>query len=335
MAGSADIVNSTLTGNAANDAALVYIGKDLNVVNSVIVTSHGSRPAVLAETIKAAYSIFSGSPENMVVDDHNLTGSTFSALYSGSENGRTVPMEESPAAIGVWTMYNPETREIAYSERPEDIWTVKYKPENMQWRVLGGGLTSYNSVYLVGGDSTMPSIGANWIRSGRNHPDYGPGVDYSKYDPNYNGGFGYDWGYNSVVNGYLADPTARLSDDTESGMGWYASMLSELFGFRSPQSRILSVTGGIPSDELELSVDADTEDFGEFQEAPYRADDGTPLSQEELNAIRNAAVTGRVPDDSVHLDEAVHEKVAASLRSSELFKDSFDKALDTLLGLDA
>jgi len=196
-------------------------------------------------------------------------------------------------------------------------------------------LTSFNSAYLVAGNSSMPSIGANWIQSGRNHPDYGPGVDITKFNANYNGGLGFDWGYNSVVNGYLANPSSLLFDDTETGMGWYASMLSELFGFRTLQTSVLSVTGGIPSDELELSVDADTEDFGEFQEAPYRADDGTPLSQEELNAIRNAAVTGRVPSDSVHLDEAVHEKVAASLRNSELFKDSFDKALDALLGLDA
>ena len=160
-------------------------------------------------------------------------------------------------------------------------------------------------------------------------------MDFTKINPTYNGGFDDDWGYSSVVNRYLADPETRLSDETESGMGWYASMLSELFGFRTPQTSILSVTGGIPSDELELSVDADAEDFGEFQEAPYRADDGTPLSQEELNAIRNAAVSGRLPADSVHLDEAVHAKVANSLRSSELFKDSFDKALDALLGLDA
>ncbi len=334
-AASADIVNSTIAGNTADASALVAVTDDLNAANSIIVTSRGSGQAVAAGSVKSAYSIYSGTLENVVVDVNNLTGSTFNALFSDNEGGRPMPREDSPAAVGVWTMYDPETREIAYSERPEDIWTVKYKPENMQWHILGGGLTSSNSAYLVSGSSSMPSIGANWIQGGQNHPDYGPGVNTDMINPSFTGDYGLYWDYNSLVSGYYLNPYSSLTLDSESGMGWYSSLLSDLFGIRSQQSRILSVTGGIPSDELELSVDADMEDFGEFQEAPYSAEDGTPLSQEELNAIRNAAVTGRMPDDSVHLDEAVHEKVAASLRSSELFKDRFDKALDALLGLDA
>ena len=59
------------------------------------------------------------------------------------------------------------------------------------------------------------------------------------------------------------------------------------------------------------------------------------MRQEELDAIRTAAVTGTKPEETLNLEESVHEQVASSLRSADLFKDSFDKALDKLLGLDA
>ena len=96
--------------------------------------------------------------------------------------------------------------------------------------------------------------------------------------------------------------------------------------------------GQTPSGEndIDLSVKGMVEDdFSEFIEAPYHAEDGVPLTEEELNQIRNAAVTGERPEDSLNLSETVHQKVASALRSADLFKDSFDKALDTLLGLDA
>ena len=158
----------------------------------------------------------------------------------------------------------------------------------------------------------------------------------TQINPSYKGGFLVgDWGYNSVVNSYLMNSGSSLFGADETGMGWYAELVSELFGFKSSWFKVLSVTGGIPHEELDLSVDASNVDFGDFQETPYHAEDGTPLNQTELNAIRSAAITGRLPEDSVHLDDAVHSQVASSLRSAELFKDSFDKALDALLGLDA
>ena len=335
-ANSADIVNSTLTGNPDDGAALVHINSDLNVANSIIVTGNPGGTAVLAGDISSVYSIYSGTLENTSVDVENLTGIGFDSLFTGrSDDGRLVIAENSPAAVGVWTMYDADTRKIAYSERPEGIWTVKYKPENMNWRYLGGAAAKFQASLLVGNASEFPSIGAYWLNTGMNHPDYGPGVNTNMINPTWNGGFGFDWGYNSVVNSYLLDPASTLSDPFESGMGWYASMLSELFGFKGQQTGVLSVFGGIPAEELDLSVDASAEDFGEFQEAPYHAEDGTPLSESELNDIRSAAVTGRVPAESVRLDSEVSGQVAASLRSAEPFKDGFDKALDYLLGLDA
>jgi len=290
---------------------------------------------VSAAETQAAYSVFSSTPDNLSVNDHNVMNGN-SSIFSGKDGeGHLVVKEDSVAAVGVWTAYDPDSGDIYYSTRPEDFWTEGYNASNMQWNKLGGGTVPYSTVtsLLLTPANVFPSIGGH--SSGTYHPDYGPGVNTDKVNPSFNGIYGFNWGYNSLVSSYYMNPYASLTLDSETGMGWYSSLLSDLFGIRSPQSEILSVTGGIPTDELGLSVDTDMEDFGEFQEAPYSAEDGTPLSQEELNAIRNAAVTGRVPDDSVHLDEAVHEKVAASLRRSELFKDSFDKALDTLLGLDA
>ena len=108
-----------------------------------------------------------------------------------------------------------------------------------------------------------------------------------------------------------------------------------MFGFKSSWFEVLSVDGGIPAEELDLNVDGASSTFGEFEESPYHADDGTPLSESEMDAIRSAAITGRVPAESVRLDAEVSGQVAASLRSAEPFKDGFDKALDYLLGLDA
>ena len=211
---------------------------------------------------------------------------------------------------------------------------MTYAPENMSWRYLGGGSAVYQPSLLVG-SSDMPSIGRNWSSGSWNHPDYGPGVNAdlalpSVQIPTFTG----DWGYNSIVNSYLMDTRSSLFGADESGMGWYDTLLSELFGFRAQQTKVFSVLGNIP-EELDVCVDVSDEEFEEFQETPYHAEDGTPLDQTELNAIRTAAVTGRLPEDSVHLDDAVDSQVASSLRSAELFKDGFDKALDALLGLDA
>ena len=97
-----------------------------------------------------------------------------------------------------------------------------------------------------------------------------------------------------------------------------------------------AVKGAVPSEELDVSVDGVQENFNEFQEAPYRAQDGSPLSPEEqADLLKSITLNRRLPEDSLNLSEAVHEQVASSLRSAELFKDSFDKALESLLGQDA
>ena len=78
-----------------------------------------------------------------------------------------------------------------------------------------------------------------------------------------------------------------------------------------------------------------SDDFTRFQETPYHAD-GTLLTDDEITAIRNAAVNGTAEEEELlTLSETIGEKVASALRKADIFKDSFDKALDQLLGADA
>ena len=163
-------------------------------------------------------------------------------------------------------------------------------------------------------------------------------------DPSYSGLFSTDWSSYVLANGILIDPGFYLTFATDSELGWYDDLYQQLFGRRYTDLDSFSVitgrgdVGQTPSGEndIDLSVKGMVEDdFSEFIEAPYHSGDGVPLTEEELNQIRNAAVTGERPEDSLNLSETVHQKVASALRSADLFKDSFDKALDTLLGLDA
>ncbi|MBQ9338435.1 MAG: DUF4347 domain-containing protein [Lentisphaeria bacterium] len=336
-ASSADIVNSTLTGAPGDGAYLVDVANDLNVANSIIVTYDQGTPSVKADFVRSAYSIYSGSP-SFGVNDSNVTGQSVASVFGTDnlQNGQLAVADGSLASLGVWTQYNPDTREISYSVRPDGVWTERYSPERMQWRYLGGGSASYSPAYLVGRPGDYPSVGAYWVPGGQNHPDYGPGVNTTKINPSYKGLLFDDWGYNSVVNGYWLDPHSSLISESESGSGWYASMLSELFGYRYSPADNIAVLGMVPDDAMDLSVDGVQEDFDGFQEAPYRADDGSPLSPEEQEDLRKSiTLNRRLPEDTLNLSDAVHQQVASSLRSAELFKDSFDKALETLLGQDA
>ena len=173
-ANSADILNSSLTGNPLDGFSLVEVAGDLNVANSIIVTNDSRWTSVAAGTLKSAYSIYSGTPD-FTADAENLTEQSFGSVFAGTENGRLLVADGSSAAMGVWTQYDPESRTIIYSVRPENIWTMNYSPKYMQWRYLGGGIAGYNPALLVG-SADFPSIGAYWVTGGKNHPDYGPGV---------------------------------------------------------------------------------------------------------------------------------------------------------------
>ena len=316
MADDVTLVNVTAaynTGDAVNAAGTV------KSVNSIVMG------AVKAAETQAAYSVFSETPANLSVNESNVMNASEENLFAGRDGaGHLILREDSVAMIGVWTAYNQDTGDIYYSTRPD--WSDNYTAMSMQWNLLGGGTVPYASVssYLLTNPNLYPSIGG--YSSGAYYMDFGPGVNNGMVNPSYNGETAL--GYNSVVNSL--------------GMGWYSQLSEQLFG---PDYSMMSFSvlngrrdlGSVPAMEngLNLTVNGSLEEeFEEFSENPYY-EDGTPLSQEELDAIRTAAVTGTKPEETLNLEESVHEQVASSLRSADLFKDSFDKALDKLLGLDA
>ena len=339
----ADIVNSSITGTAGDGSALVSVPGLAQVANSVIV-GDGMADSVSAGEVYAAYSIFGNQPGNLSVNDGNVFGQTRGSVFNGLVNGKLTTAKNSPASTGVWTTYDAASGEINYTTRPDSVWTEGYNPNRMTWNYLGPGNRPgrYIASNLVGSAEMSPSIGAFWGNSVK--PDFGPGVNAGMVDPSYSGLFSTDWSSYVLANGILIDPGFYLTFATDSELGWYDDLYRQLFGRRYTDLDSFSVitgrgdVGQTPSGEndIDLSVKGMVEDdFSEFIEAPYHAEDGVPLTEEELNQIRNAAVTGERPEDSLNLSETVHQKVASALRSADLFKDSFDKALDTLLGLDA
>lgn len=339
----ADIVNSSITGTAGDGSALVSVPGLAQVANSVIV-GDGMADSVSAGEVYAAYSIFGNQPGNLSVNDGNVFGQTRGSVFNGLVNGKLTTAKNSPASTGVWTTYDAASGEINYTTRPDSVWTEGYNPNRMTWNYLGPGNRPgrYIASNLVGSADMSPSIGAFWGNSVK--PDFGPGVNAGMVDPSYSGLFSTDWSSYVLSNGILIDPGFYLTFATDSELGWYDDLYQQLFGRRYTDLDSFSVitgrgdVGQTPSGEndIDLSVKGMVEDdFSEFIEAPYHAEDGVPLTEEELNQIRNAAVTGERPEDSLNLSETVHQKVASALRSADLFKDSFDKALDTLLGLDA
>ena len=339
----ADIVNSSITGTAGDGSALVSVPGLAQVANSVNV-GDGMADSVSAGEVYAAYSIFGNQPGNLSVNDGNVFGQTRGSVFNGLVNGKLTTAKNSPASTGVWTTYDAATGEINYTTRPDSVWTEGYNPNRMTWNYLGPGNRPgrYIASNLVGSAEMSPSIGAFWGNSVK--PDFGPGVNAGMVDPSYSGLFSTDWSSYALANGILIDPGFYLTFATDSELGWYDDLYRQLFGRRYTDLDSFSVitgrgdVGQTPSGEndIDLSVKGMVEDdFSEFIEAPYHAEDGVPLTEEELNQIRNAAVTGERPEDSLNLSETVHQKVASALRSADLFKDSFDKALDTLLGLDA
>jgi len=352
-AASLDLLNSSITGTAGDGAALIRATTALQIANSIVVGNTADVQAVNATgagKFYTAYSIFSGNAAqlaNASVNVENLTGNSFATVFgAGQLNafGQLVIPNDSPAAMGVWTTYNRATGAIHYSTRPEGVWTVGYNVNNVQWNYLGPGnsMAGFSLSNLVVG-SGNPSIGAYWLNSSSSLPDFGPGVNTDLANPSYNG-MAMDWGYNSVIDAFLADPGFYLTMSGEFSMDWMETLSRQLFGVPYTEMNTFSVLGGrgdlgeVPSGEYGLGISingADSDDFTRFEETPYHSD-GTPLTEDELELIRNAAVKGSVEEETIPtLSETIGEKVLSALRSADIFKDSFDKALDQLLGVDA
>ncbi len=352
-AASLDLLNSSITGTTGDSSALIRATNALQIANSIVVGNSAADTAVDATgagKFYTAYSIFSGNAAqlaNASVNVENLTGNSFATVFGAAQInafGQLAIPDDSPAAMGVWTTYNRATGAIHYSTRPEGIWTVGYNVNNVQWNYLGPGnsMAGFSLSNLVVSNG-HPSIGAYWLNSSSSLPDFGPGVNTDLANPSYNG-MAMEWGYNSVIDAFLADPGFYLTMSGEFSMDWMESLSRQLFGVPYMEMNTFSVFGGrgdlgaVPSGEYGLGISingAASDDFTRFEETPYHSD-GTPLTEDELELIRSAAVKGTVEEEAIPtLSESIGEKVLSALRSADIFKDSFDKALDQLLGVDA
>jgi len=312
--GDATLVNTTM---AYNTGDAVNAGGTAKVANSIVMGT------VDASETQAAYSVFSETPANLSVNDHNVTDATESAIFSGRDSsGNLIVREDSVASMGVWTAYNPDNGDVYYSTQPE-FWTQDYNAQNMEWKLLGGGSVSYSVVssYLLSAPDVPQSIGAYSVGGRASLPDSGPGV-------------------NSFMGAYALSNFDLFGFSTYADLedGWYSPLYEQLFGRKYEEMGSFSVLNGrgdldgVPNgEELDISVNGTLdEDFQEFVEEPYY-ENGTPLTAEELNQIRQAAVTGSIPEESVTLQADVDQDVASALKKADLFKDSLDWALDSLL----
>ena len=338
-AANATIVNSSMLGNPEDGNAVVSVTGDANVANSILTSDRNSVNGLAAGgEIDAAYSLFSGSVTVNGNNDHNMDGLTSGAVFNGrNAEGQLTLDANSPAAIGVWTSYNETTGEVSYTVRPEDgsgysawsevedVWTIGYKAWNMNWKSLeSGNAVSYASVSsdLLIQPAQAPSIGS--YQSGMFKPDFGPGINNTVIDPSYNG---------------VDEEALTVVADRGS---WFGSLYEQLFGKRFDEESFSVLNdrldvGRMPNGEYDISLSVQSvseEEFDEFVEEPVY-EDGTPLSAEELEQLRKMTLRNGVPEESVALTEEAEENVVSLLENSDLFKDSFDKALDQLLGIKA
>ena len=340
---SVDIVNSTLT---ANSGVIVESDGMVQVANSLLIGENSNVVTVDADSIRSAYSLYSSTPQaTLAYSFENRFDMNFTRVFGGNlktdGRGALLVPHNSPAAMGVWTYY--DGNEIRFSVRPEGLWTTGYYAHNMTWISLTtGSRVDYDPSALVVGDRVSPSIGATDTYTAR-RPDSGPGVNTSFTNP-WNGGYYQDeknvvWDYSTVISPLFTNPGFSLTYDDENPMGWTSELYRELFG--RPYNDTISVMEGrddigtVPDGEnISIDVDVIEEEFQEFLETPYHAEDGIPLTDAEMRAIRNVVMTGNHAEE-LEVSEGIGQQIASAMRKAEIFKDDFDKALDQLLGVDA
>ena len=170
-------------------------------------------------------------------------------------------------------------------------------------------------------------------------PDFGPGLNSDFINPSWNGvGWNnYDI-YNVVSDNLLANPGLLLNFRSETAFGgsWSDDFI-HTFEDRYSTMGQFSVTlgrfdlGFVPSGETYISVNVNgstSDDFTRYSTTPYLSD-GTPLIPEELESM-NPETTAPT-EKAFTFPVGLEEKVMSYLRRAEIFKDDFDKALDSFL----
>ena len=348
------IVNSTIA-EAGKDGVLVEAAGDVQLANSIVVGKEKETSAIdAAGKVDGAYSVVgrvnSGSEfknEYGTVTTERSYGDVFGENTVNSNGLISLP-SGSPAAEGVWTAVDTTAGSdtygnVYYTTRPEGMWTQGYNPNRMNWNLLGAGAIggrgdiSSNAAVVGGTSGGYPSMGSSWNLSWA--PDFGPGTNNSFIDPSFNG-IGWDNSeiYNVVADNLITNSGFLLNfrNEMPAGSKWYYDF-THAFDDRYSSMERFSVTqgrfdlGSVPSGETYISVNVNgniSDDFTRYTTTPYLSD-GTPLIPAELESM-NPETTA--PAEEVFTFPAdLEEKVMSYLRRAEIFKDDYDKALDSFL----
>ena len=318
-------------------------GNNVQIANSIVVTKDNS-DAVAGTEVAVAYSAISGKV-NTIFADGMKSGLSYADVFGNNTltNGFISLPADSPAMQGVWTAIDYGANEVYYSTIPDGIWVNAYNKETVSWNLLGrgaiGGISNVgkNAEFVSGRGGDIPNMGAVWNIAWR--PDSGPGVNDTFIDPSFNGiGWNNDDIYNIVADNLVMNSGFLLNFRNEMPVGghWYYDF-THVFDDRYSTMDRFAVTQGrfdlgiIPSGETYITINVNgniSDDFTRYTTTPYLSD-GTPLIPEELESM-NPEITA--PAEAVFTFPAeLEEKVMSYLRRAEIFKDDYDKALDSFL----
>ena len=337
--GDVTVVNSTI----AEASGILIEGDKIQIANSIVVTKDNSN-AVIGTEVAVAYSVISGKVDAAFADGMKA-GLSYADVFGNNSltNGFISLPADSPAMQGVWTAIDYGANEVYYSTIPDGIWVNAYNKETVSWNLLGrgaiGGISNVgkNAEFVSGRGGDIPNMGAVWNIAWR--PDSGPGVNDTFIDPSFNGiGWNNNDIYNIVADNLVMNSGFLLNFRNEMPVGghWYYDF-THAFDDRYSTMDRFAVTQGrfdlgiIPSGETYITINVNgniSDDFTRYTTTPYLSD-GTPLIPEELESM-NPETTAPA-EDVFTFPAELEEKVMSYLRRAEIFKDDYDKALDSFL----
>ena len=337
--GDVTAVNSTI----AEASGILIEGNNVQIANSIVVTKDNS-DAVAGTEVAVAYSAISGKV-NTIFADGMKSGLSYADVFGNNTltNGFISLPADSPAVPGVWTAVDYDSSLVYYSTQPTEIWAGAYNQNTVSWNLLGyGGIGGKadipaSAVFVKGYGGLTPNMGAYWGESWM--PDYGPGVNDTFVDASFNGiGWNNNDIYNVVADNLVMNSGFLLNfrNEMPAGSRLYYEF-THAFDDRYSTMDRFAVTQGrfdlgiIPSGETYITINVNgniSDDFTRYTTTPYLSD-GTPLIPEELESM-NPEITA--PAEAVFTFPAeLEEKVMSYLRRAEIFKDDYDKALDSFL----
>ena len=347
------IVNSTIA-EAERSGILVESAGDVQLANSIVVGQQKETVIDAAGRVDGAYSVVGEVKSGSVFNNEYgtvTTNQSYADVFGTNKvnaGGMISLPSGSPAAEGVWTAVDTTADSdtygnVYYTTRPEGMWTQGYNPNRMGWNLLGTGAVggrgdiSSNAAVVNGAGGNYPSMGSSWNLSWA--PDFGPGMNNSFIDPSFNGTV---WDnsdiYNVVADSLITDSGFLLNfrNEMPAGSRWYYDF-THAFDDRYSTMERFSITqgrfdlGSVPSGETYITINVSgsiSDDFTRYTTTPYLSD-GTPLIPAELETMNPETLPAA--EDIFTFPADLEEKVMSYLGRAEIFKDDFDKALDSFL----